>query len=70
MYKIPEDIRSKYEFVILAAKRAEQLQMGAPARVESPSNKVTIVAQEEVAAGLVDLYDPEQEPIEAEAEEE
>jgi DNA-directed RNA polymerase subunit omega len=70
MYKIPEDVESKYEFVILAAKRAEQLQMGAPPRIESESSKVTIVAQEEVAAGLVTAYNPDQEPIEAEAEEE
>jgi DNA-directed RNA polymerase subunit omega len=70
MFKMPENVRSKYEFVILAAKRAEQLQLGAMPRMDVASNKVTVVAQEEVAAGLVNLYDPEQVPVDAEAEEE
>jgi DNA-directed RNA polymerase omega subunit len=65
MYKIPEDVKSKYEFVTLAAKRAEQLQAGALPRVESKSNKVTVVAQAEVAAGMIHLYDAQQSQTEA-----
>ena len=65
MFKIPEDYVNKYRFVTLAALRGEQLQMGARPRVESRHNKPTLIAQEEVAEGLVAPWDPE----EAEAEE-
>ena len=67
MYKLPEDLESKYRFVTLAALRAEQLQAGALPRVEAHARKATIVAQEEVASGLVPLYDPEAEAAAAEA---
>lgn len=70
MYKIPEDLESKYAFVSLASSRAEQLQSGALPRVTMPSRKVTIVAQAEVAEGLVEPIDPAalDEGIEAEEE--
>ena len=70
MYKLPENIKSKYTFVTLAAKRAEQLQMGAVPRVDTLSRKVTIIAQEEVAEGLVTAVDPDQETEGLETEEE
>jgi DNA-directed RNA polymerase omega subunit len=67
MYKMREEIENKYRFVTIAALRAEQLQMGARARVEAIENrKATIVAQEEVATGLVDLFDPDAPAPEAE----
>ena len=60
MYKLPEDLESKYKFVTLASKRAEQLQVGAVPRVEEPETKKwTVIAQEEVATGLVGLWAPE-----------
>ena len=59
MFKVPENIKSKYEFVTLAAKRAEQLQGGAVPRTEVDTNKVTVIAQAEVAVGLVGVYNPE-----------
>ena len=70
MFKIPEEVKNKYEFVTLAAKRAEQLQMGAVPRIESESDKVTVIAQEEVATGKVSAYDPEAEAADLEMEEE
>ena len=70
MFKIPEAVKNKYEFVTLVAKRAEQLQMGALPRVDSASEKVTVIAQEEVASGKVGLYDPDQVTEELEMEEE
>ena len=70
MYKIPEKLKSKYEFVTLVAKRAEQLQMGAPPRVDLDTNKVTVVAQGEVACGAVKAIDPDAELPLDEAEEE
>lgn len=65
MYKLPEELESKYKFVTLASKRAEQLQMGALPRVADTERKVTVLAQEEVATGLVDVWDPESEEAEA-----
>jgi DNA-directed RNA polymerase omega subunit len=72
MYKIPEDLDSKYAFVTLASKRAEQLQSGALAKVaEGKPRKVTVVAQQEVAEGLVDSIEPEElEALQAAAAEE
>ncbi len=70
MYKIPEKLKSKYEFVTLVAKRAEQLQMGAVPRITLETNKVTVVAQAEVACGAVKLFDPDAElPVEEDEEE-
>jgi DNA-directed RNA polymerase subunit K/omega len=59
--------------VTLASLRAEQLQAGARARLESAHRKATIVAQQEVAERLVEPWDPEQaeqELSEQEVEEE
>ncbi len=61
MYKLPKDLKSKYEFVTLASKRAEQLQMGALPRVDPGGRKSTVVAQEEVATGVVGQWNPEEE---------
>ena len=70
MFKLPEDIKNKYEFVTLASQRAEQLQMGSLARVEAPGRKFTVVAQQEVAEDRIELVDPDAEPEETEAAEE
>lgn len=71
MYKLPEDLSSKYRFVTLASKRAEQLQGGALPRVEDPHRKFTVLAQEEVATGAVLAFDPELEKnLDAVADEE
>ena len=50
---LPESIDSKFRFILVAAKRARQLQAGARPMVQSSSKKVTRVAQQEVDAGLV-----------------
>lgn len=70
MYKLPRSLNSKYEFVTLASKRAEQLQMGARPRVPDTGRKVTVMAQEEVATGMVSQWNPEQEAIVLQGEEE
>ena len=70
MYKLPEDMKSKFEFVTLASKRAEQLQMGALPRVETVGRKFTVLAQEEVAKGLVVAWEPAEEEIQVDSEEE
>jgi len=63
MYKLPENLDSKYKFVTLAAKRAEQLQSGAPPRVDEPARKMTVIAQAEVAEGFVTVWDPEVDAV-------
>jgi DNA-directed RNA polymerase omega subunit len=57
MNKPPDNTMSKYRFVMLAALRAEQLQAGAIPRIDSDTRKATVLAQEEVAAGVVDAWD-------------
>ena len=71
MYRLPENLKSKYEFVTLSAKRAEQLQAGALPRCDHDENsKVTVIAQAEVAKGVVREFDPETEALEDTSEQE
>ena len=75
MYKLPENLPSKYAFVSIASSRAEQLQTGALPRIEnSEGRKLTIIAQEEVATGLVTAVEeedvaPDADPVAEKAEE-
>lgn len=69
MFKLPENLESKYKFVTLASMRAEQLQAGALPRVKSEHRKSTVVAQEEVAAGAVEPWDPDAEQVPADGAE-
>jgi DNA-directed RNA polymerase subunit omega len=56
---IPDDPEmSVYRFIIVAAKRARQLQAGARSFLPSTSKKPTIMATEEVRRGLVQYSDP------------
>ncbi len=48
-----DNIDNRFLFVLVAAKRALQLQKGARARVESPTKKPTVVAELEVLAERV-----------------
>lgn len=50
---VPQGIDSKFRFILVAAKRARQLQAGAKALVQTQTKKVTKVAQMEVEAGHV-----------------
>ena len=47
-------VTNRYMLVVLAAKRARQLNRGAPARVESRHRKPTSSALEEIAAAKVE----------------
>lgn len=67
MFKLPEDLHDKYRFVTLAGLRAVQLQSGARPRVGTRARKATIIAQEEVALGLVEAWEPNRIPPEADA---
>jgi len=70
MYKLPEELENKYEFVTLASMRAEQLQGGAVPRVTDPERKLTVIAQEEVATGQVTAWKREEAEPDTVGEEE
>ena len=53
MEGLPEGIDSKFRYVLLVSKRAEQLIQGAQARTKSKHAKPTRVAMEEVANNAV-----------------
>jgi DNA-directed RNA polymerase omega subunit len=44
---------SNFRYVVMAARRARQLQNGSQPLIDSRSNKACRVAQEEIAAGKV-----------------
>lgn len=59
---IPDDPEmSTYRFIIVAAKRARQLQSGARSFLPTTSRKPTIASMEEVRRGLVKYDDPNRE---------
>ena len=51
--EIPQNLDSKFRFILVAARRARQLQSGAKPLIQTPSKRPTRVAQQEVGAGLV-----------------
>jgi DNA-directed RNA polymerase subunit omega len=53
--EIPQNLDSKFRFILVAARRARQLQAGARPLIQSPSKRSTQVAQLEVGAGLVPI---------------
>jgi len=58
-YTIPDDPESStYRWIIVAAKRARQLQSGARPFLPATSKKPTVIAMEEVRRGLVKWEDP------------
>ncbi|PYV28379.1 MAG: DNA-directed RNA polymerase subunit omega [Acidobacteria bacterium] len=59
---LPQGVDSKFRFILVAAKRARQLQSGAKPLMQVASKKPTKVAQAEVLAGLVPIEVPEVEP--------
>ena len=71
-------IDSKYRMILMAAKRARQLQGGAKPLVHTTARKTTSVAQEELKAGVIkfeylhpvitDALSNEQPPQEQEAD--
>jgi DNA-directed RNA polymerase subunit omega len=50
---LPHGIDSKFRLILVAAKRARQLQSGARPLLQASTKKATKVAQLELAAGLV-----------------
>lgn len=64
--KLMEGFDSNYRYILVAARRARQLQSGAPALVKSPSRKAARIAQDEINAGAVKhvVLPTEQKPLE------
>jgi DNA-directed RNA polymerase subunit omega len=64
-YSIPEDQdASTYRFIIVAAKRARQLQNGQRSVLPAANKKPTVLAMEEARRGLVPYVDPLAEQLE------
>jgi len=67
MENIPSKIDSTFRFVLLSARRAEQLMRGARPKIEIPAAKPTSVALREVTDDLIDWeYGPPPAPPEEE----
>jgi DNA-directed RNA polymerase subunit omega len=49
---------NNFRYVVMAARRARQLQNGSQPLIDSRSNKACRVAQEEIAAGKVKAAQP------------
>ena len=74
MLEMNDQVDSKFRFILLAAKRARQLQTGAKPLVHTTSRKPTRIAQEELKSGVLkwELLDtalsrqavPEDAPVE------
>lgn len=62
-----KEFDSKYRYILVAARRARQLQGGAAALVETSSRKACKIAQDEIQAGKVSYVVPEAAaaPVEA-----
>lgn len=56
--EIPQSFDSKFRFILVAAKRARQLQAGARPLVQTPFKKTTKIAVAELEAGLVPFEMP------------
>ncbi|MGI8961274.1 MAG: DNA-directed RNA polymerase subunit omega [Bryobacteraceae bacterium] len=64
MYAIPDDPdASTYRFIIVAAKRARQLQGGQRSMLPATNKKPTVLSMEEVRRGLVPYSDLSREDL-------
>ena len=68
MITIPDNIDSKYRFVILSALRARQIQGGSSPMLKEARHKATQVAQKEILQGLVKFRIPSRDGDQQEEE--
>jgi DNA-directed RNA polymerase subunit omega len=68
--KLIDGFDSNYRYILVAARRARQLQGGAPPVIDTASRKPCRIAQDEIKAGKVKWVIPEtsSSPIEAAGE--
>ena len=57
--KLIEGFDSNYRYILVAARRARQLQGGAPPVIDTQSRKPCRIAQDEIRAGKVKWVIPE-----------
>lgn len=57
--KLIEGFDSNYRYILVAARRARQLQNGAPPAIDTGSRKPCRIAQDEIKAGKVKWEVPE-----------
>lgn len=57
--KLMEGFDSNYRYILVAARRARQLQGGAPPVIDTQSRKPCRIAQDEIKAGKVKWVIPE-----------
>ena len=57
--KLMDGFDSNYRYILVAARRARQLQGGAPPIIETSSRKPCRIAQDEIKAGKVKWVVPE-----------
>lgn len=50
---IPDDVDSKFRYILICAERAKQLQNGARARLDTRTKKPTYIAMQEVTGKLI-----------------
>lgn len=60
--KLIDGFDSNYRYILVAARRARQLQGGAPPVIETISRKPCRIAQDEIKAGKVKWVVPEIAP--------
>jgi DNA-directed RNA polymerase subunit omega len=65
--KLVEGFDSNYRYVLVAARRARQIQNGAQPVVHSHSKKPCRIAEEEIQAGMVKWIVPQPEKTALEA---
>jgi DNA-directed RNA polymerase subunit omega len=65
--KLMDGFDSNYRYILVAARRARQLQGGAPPVIETHSRKPCRIAQDEIKAGKVKWMIPEAPKSAAEA---
>ncbi|RME32772.1 MAG: DNA-directed RNA polymerase subunit omega [Gammaproteobacteria bacterium] len=64
-----EKVPNRFDLILLAAKRARQIAMGAEPLVEEDRDKPTVIALREIAAGLIDKQKVEEmEQVESDDE--
>lgn len=63
MLKIPDNIDSKYRYIIIAAERAKQLQNNAKPKVKLKATKPALIAMREVEQDLIAFEIPPAEPV-------
>ena len=68
--KLIDGFDSNYRYILVAARRARQLQGGAPPTIDTISRKPCRIAQDEIKAGKVKWVIPEGQtsPVEAAGE--